>query len=269
MPGMQYEDKETSLLPGESVLLYSDGLVEAHNTERDMFSFPRLIALLGAYNTEETAIEYLRAELAAFTGEDWEQEDDITLVTLQRAPGPNISATLIGNAQEVIDHDSGDDSRENSIGDDAEHWRLLEEWSVPSEMGNERLAMSYIKDRVDAFHLPKKRMEQLQTAVAEATMNAMEHGNHYDPDVPVKLQLLSAEDALAVRIIDKGGNQVPQDTVLPDIEAKLAELQSPRGWGLFLIQNMVDEMRIFNDEHAHTIELILHLEGGNHASKNA
>ncbi|MDQ3646075.1 MAG: hypothetical protein M3345_03970, partial [Actinomycetota bacterium] len=47
----------------------------------------------------------------------------------------------------------------------------------------------------------------------------------------------------------------------PDIEAKLAGLQSPRGWGLFLIKNMVDDMRVWSDELTHTVELVLHLKG--------
>jgi anti-sigma regulatory factor (Ser/Thr protein kinase) len=126
-------------------------------------------------------------------------------------------------------------------------------------------------EAVKTFNLPERRLEQLKTAVAEATMNAMEHGNHYDPEIPVTLQVLSSESALAVRVSDKGsGNRsIEQEYEVPDIEAKLAELQSPRGWGLFLIQNMVDEMHILSDEQAHTIELILYLEGGSYAQKNA
>jgi sigma-B regulation protein RsbU (phosphoserine phosphatase) len=70
---------------GESVLFYSDGLVEAHDTRRDMFGFPRLQGLVGAHRSGGSAlISFLLAELARFTGEGWEQEDDITLVTLDR-----------------------------------------------------------------------------------------------------------------------------------------------------------------------------------------
>ena len=66
-----------------------------------------------------------------------------------------------------------------------------------------------------------------------------------------------------MRISDKGGTRLlVNDAELPDIEAKLAELQSPRGWGLFLIKNMVDDMRITSDATHHTVELMLYLEGG-------
>jgi serine phosphatase RsbU (regulator of sigma subunit)/predicted ester cyclase len=83
MPASSYEEKEIALDAGESILFYSDGLVEAHDPEGQMFSFPRLRALV-AEHTEEGALgEYLLEELYSFVGEGWEQEDDITLITLQ------------------------------------------------------------------------------------------------------------------------------------------------------------------------------------------
>jgi serine phosphatase RsbU (regulator of sigma subunit)/predicted ester cyclase len=83
MPASSYEEKEMVLDVGESVLFYSDGLVEAHDPDGQMFSFPRLRALV-AEHTEEGALgEYLLEELYSFVGEDWEQEDDITLITLR------------------------------------------------------------------------------------------------------------------------------------------------------------------------------------------
>ena len=82
MPASSYEEKEIVLDAGESILFYSDGLVEAHDPEGQMFSFPRLRALV-AKHTEEGALgEYLLEELYSFVGEGWEQEDDITLITL-------------------------------------------------------------------------------------------------------------------------------------------------------------------------------------------
>jgi serine phosphatase RsbU (regulator of sigma subunit) len=86
MPGMSYEEKEMVLNTGEGVLFYSDGLVEAHNPEGEMFGFPRLRALVAQHAEEEKALrDFLMKELQSFTGEEWEQEDDITLVTLQRS----------------------------------------------------------------------------------------------------------------------------------------------------------------------------------------
>jgi serine phosphatase RsbU (regulator of sigma subunit) len=86
MPGMSYEEKETILHSGEAALLYSDGLVEAHDPEREMFGFPRLKALVAKHGDEEEALgDLLMEELHSFVGEGWEQEDDITLLTLRRS----------------------------------------------------------------------------------------------------------------------------------------------------------------------------------------
>src|ERR687894_105323 len=86
LPGMSYEEKEIVLEKGDSVLFYSDGLVEAHDPQRDMFGFPRLQGLVGAHRSDGPAmVNFLLSELARFTGEEWEQEDDITLVTLDRS----------------------------------------------------------------------------------------------------------------------------------------------------------------------------------------
>ena len=86
MPGMVYEQKEMVLDAGEAALLYSDGLVEAHDPEGEMFGFPRLQELLAEYGDEERSLEQaLLGELYSFVGEGWEQEDDITLLTLRRS----------------------------------------------------------------------------------------------------------------------------------------------------------------------------------------
>jgi serine phosphatase RsbU (regulator of sigma subunit) len=84
MPGMGYEEKEIILGAGDRALFYSDGLVEAHNPEGEMFGFPRLQALVAMHAEGEPLVDFLMEELYSFTGEGWEQEDDITLVTLHR-----------------------------------------------------------------------------------------------------------------------------------------------------------------------------------------
>jgi steroid delta-isomerase-like uncharacterized protein len=82
---MDYEEKEASLREGDSILFYSDGLVEAHDPKREMFGFPRLRRLVAAHDEERSLVDFLMEELYFFTGEGWEQEDDITLVSLRRS----------------------------------------------------------------------------------------------------------------------------------------------------------------------------------------
>jgi len=89
MPGMSYEEKEITLRAGDSALFYSDGIVEAHDPIGQMFGFPRLRDLVAQHGGGRSLGEILMGELYSFTGEGWEQEDDITLLTLGRARTPS------------------------------------------------------------------------------------------------------------------------------------------------------------------------------------
>src|SRR5438876_2459922 len=262
MPGMKYEEKETRLAHGENILFYSDGIVEAHNHDRGMYGFPRLMKLVGEYDEDSSLKDVVLEDLAEFTGPGWEQEDDITMVTLQRSKGYGVSEIATRSVSPAEEGNS-------SNGTD---WQTLAELTVPSQPGNERIAMEQVTEAVEGLHLPGRRLDQLKTAVAEATMNAMEHGNHYLPDRPVYIKVLASQAALSVRITDHGGTRIlPSESGIevPDIEAKLAELQTPRGWGLFLIKHMVDEMNISSDASHHTVELIMYLKGEDNASEKS
>jgi anti-sigma regulatory factor (Ser/Thr protein kinase) len=202
-----------------------------------MFGFPRLKDAVATYPGGGELIDRVLGDVAAHTGPDAEQEDDITMVTLARAAAPAAHATGPGPRQ-------------------------LAEFEVPSEEGNERLALAQVSGIVTPLGLSDADLRRLETAVAEATMNAMEHGNHYDPDKTVTVRVVAEPDRVCVRITDHGGAPADRETEVPDIEAKLAGLQRPRGWGLFLIKNMVDEAHEYSDGHLHTLELVMHLGEG-------
>jgi anti-sigma regulatory factor (Ser/Thr protein kinase) len=195
-----------------------------------MFGTPRVRERLAAGAVADELISDLLADLDRFTGSEAEQEDDITLVALARA----------GEAPALVP---------------------VLEFSVPSAEGNEREAMARVAEAAVAAGVDESRLERLKTAVAEATMNAMEHGNRYDPDLPVEITVARSDSVLSVRITDHGGSREIPRAETPDIEAKLAGDQAPRGWGLFLIENMVDEVRADGDGDRHTLELITHLKG--------
>lgn len=241
MSDMEYEEVQCDINPGESLLLFSDGLVESHNPDGEMFGFPRLKQVMAESSNEQGLIELLTTQLEAFTGPDWEQEDDVTFVVIERSA--------------VVEGSSPSDNGKTG-------WRTLATFNIPSQQGNERQAMEQVAEVVNDMEWMNSRLEQLKTAVAEATMNAMEHGNKYQADIPVKIQVRANDKSISVMITDRGGQDatIPEETS-PDLEAKLAGQQSPRGWGLFLIENMVDEMKIHNQADHHTIELIMNFEG--------
>jgi hypothetical protein len=179
MPNMRYEEYELTLAPGDGILFYSDGLVEAHNAKREMFGFPRLEAFIAAYSGSigPALIDALLADLTAFIGAEAQQEDDITLVTLQRAADPVLLLAPLAE---------GEGANGAACQD---QWQTLTTWNVPSGPGNERLVMESVAQIARRLNLPERRLERLKTAVAEAAMNAMEHGNKYRVDLPVAIEV--------------------------------------------------------------------------------
>jgi serine phosphatase RsbU (regulator of sigma subunit)/anti-sigma regulatory factor (Ser/Thr protein kinase) len=256
MPDMNYEESEADLAVGDSILLYSDGIVEAHNQQRQMFSFDRLRNIIQVHPGGATLVEFLLTELADFTGDDWEQEDDVTFVTLER--NQIDQRIMLGSSR--LDFPIEDEYEED------EEWKILVEFQLPSQAGMEREAMDRVAEAVSGLNIPKEKLNRLLTAVAEATMNAIEHGNHFDPDIPVHILVQLREGTLCVRIKDEGGGIIVPEQEDPNIEAKLIGEQSPRGWGLFLIKNMVDQVEIISDDKHHTIVLYSNVEGGQDAS---
>ncbi len=245
MPNMEYEVKQTLLAPGDTVFLYSDGLVEAHSETREMFGMKRLQSLIAEHPGGEALINYLRDALFTFTGPQWEQEDDVTYVVFQREAA----------------HQPPNNGTEDRM------WNLLDEFEVASEPGNERDAMERAAQAISNLNLPSARIERLKTAVAETTMNAMEHGNKYQPDKPVKIRVAANDAEILISVTDQGGNQPINETPAPDLDAKLEGLQSARGWGLFLVKAMVDDMHITTANGEHTVELVIKLEGAKHANQ--
>ena len=144
--------------------------------------------------------------------------------------------------------------------------RRLDSFELPSEPGNERLALTRVADSVQGLGLSDSRLEKLKTAVAEATMNAIEHGNGNRAEIPVEVEVTQDGDDIVVAISDQGGDAAGQagPAEEPDLLQKLDGAQSPRGWGLFLIRNMVDAMDVTTDGQRHTIWLTMHTGGVAH-----
>jgi len=148
--------------------------------------------------------------------------------------------------------------------------RRLDAFALASEPGNERLAISRVAEIASSAGISAERLERLKTAVAEATMNAIEHGNKNHAEIPVDVEVIQFGDEITVAISDQGGAPPPDsapDAEEPDLVKKLAGAQRPRGWGLFLIRNMVDAMEVTTDGQRHTVWLTMRTgapEGAEH-----
>lgn len=222
MPGSVYDEHETVIEPGDIVLLYSDGITEQHDASGEMFGFERTAALVAASGSGDDLIDRSVEALGVFST-DVEQEDDITLVALHRGRSGGYQDTL--------------------------------SFSVPSEPGNERDVMDRVAAVVESGLSPA-RLDALKTAVSETAMNAIEHGNRGDATLDVSVLVRRSAEAITVEVGDYGrGRQ--RDPDIPDLDLKLAGLQTPRGWGLFLIEQLVDRIEEFTDGERHVVRLVM------------
>ncbi len=111
---------------------------------------------------------------------------------------------------------------------------------LPSRLGFEKVAMSTAAAVAKLMGFREDRIEDLKTAVAEACINAIEHGNRLNEKLSVGVVLSAGEDALEVKVIDDGKGMTTQPAK-PDIDRKMHGEEDPRGMGMFLIQALVDE----------------------------
>lgn len=242
MQEMKYETVTHRFKAGEVMVLTSDGITEAHGPDGEMYGFERLAARVEDSGQDPDVVSAVIEDLERYCGPGAEQEDDITLVVLHHTATARDSARAFAEA--------ANDAIET-----------LDAFSVASEPGNERTAMDRVAATVAALGLDPRQLDRLKTAVSEAVMNAIEHGNRADPGLTVDVAVLAGPTSVTVRVTDQGGEQITE-TPVPDLEAKLAGDQSPRGWGLFLIGHMVDDFRDTANGRNHTLELVFNQEGG-------
>ena len=115
------------------------------------------------------------------------------------------------------------------------------EIQLPSRLGSEKVAMSTAADVARKMGFGEDRIEDLKTAIAEACINAMEHGNKFDEALSVGVILSMGSDSLEVKVVDTGTGP-PIHIDAPDIDKKMHEQEQARGMGMFLIEALVDEV---------------------------
>ena len=117
--------------------------------------------------------------------------------------------------------------------------------TIPSQTGFEKMAMSVVEYLARDIGLSQKKVARLKTALGEACMNAMEHGNRFNENLDVTIRFMLHRSKLEVTVQDSGvGGYISLPTDDPDLEAKVSGQASTRGWGIFLIKNLVDEFEI-------------------------
>ena len=136
------------------------------------------------------------------------------------------------------------------------------ELKIPSESGFEKVAMNTAGDCARMMGMSDERVEDVRTAVSEACINAMEHGNANDVSTKVYVAVTINDDRLEIDVVDEGRSGPPPDEVeVPDMEAQMAGLAPPGGMGLFVIKALVDEADFVEPEAGHGTQfrMVIHL----------
>lgn len=139
---------------------------------------------------------------------------------------------------------------------------------LPSVLGFEKVAMGTAASVARLMGFSDDRVEDLKTAIAEACINAMEHGNRFNENLRVAVTLTLSDDALEVRVADKGMGMSRPVTV-PDIDKKMLGDEPPRGLGMFLIQSLVDEVEwvVGGPDGGSYVRLVIRLRAGDSREK--
>jgi anti-sigma regulatory factor (Ser/Thr protein kinase) len=233
LPGKTYQEGNLHLLPGQSILCFSDGIIESHDHHGQMFGTVGVMNVVANQSDGSQLLGDLLRSQRSFSADSDEPEDDLTVISIHRMTPAEI-------AHPSVHH----------------HARL----SIPSLPETERVAADRILAEIAHVPLGVRQRERLHTAIAESFMNAAEYGNQFRSDLDVEIEILATDDSVTIRISDHGlCGPLPEQSE-PDLNAKLAGEQSPRGWGLLLIREMVDSSELIQTDSGLTVSLTVNLD---------
>jgi serine/threonine-protein kinase RsbW len=130
---------------------------------------------------------------------------------------------------------------------------------IPSILGYEKVAMDCAASVAKTMGFPADRIEDLKTAISEACTNAIEHGNSMNADLRVGVHFAMEDSKLQVDVQDEGKGVGRVES--PRIEDKIEGDDKSRGWGVFLIKGLMDEVTFESDSDGrHVVRMVIHLK---------
>ena len=256
---MEYAEKSLTFDQGSLMVMFTDGVLEAQNSRGEFFGFDRIEDLLANLPDDVTAEEVVDAifgALEAHLGDEPPQDDTTILVlrALEQVSMPSASPQN-GGARVIGDPGSepGDALQLNEFDgqmmvDGLSAPALVSTFAegtgrknielfLPSTLGFEKIARGTVEALAREMGFTLDRVEDLKTAVAEACMNAIEHGNEMDESQSVSVLMSASARGIEVRVTDRGMNALSHELPEPGVG-------DMRGWGLFFIKNLVDVFEV-------------------------
>lgn len=280
-----YSQRTVKLPAGSMMVLFSDGIIEAQDPRGEFFGFERLEALLetmppevDVYTARDRILTAVKRHLA---GQD--AQDDVTIMvmrTTEVAVGALPTTNGAAPAVATIDGDVSTltiaaetttitavaqqlSASQPLIDEDYVMPRENVEIFIPSILGFEKVARSAAEALAKQMGFPEEKIEDVKTAVAEAVMNAIEHGNLEDKATSVTVMFSASDEHLEIRVQDRGRQIVPNPLPPPGRE------DSARGWGLFFMQNLMDEFEVSRSPEGNEIRMTIFLNGGENEDSEA
>lgn len=229
LPGSSYDVVELDVPTDGMLVVVSDGVAEAHAPDGAMYGFDRVRRVVGETHDPTSAVV---TDVDDFTA--GAQEDDITIVVLRRSASAAQAAVAFGGP--------------------------VLAFRIPSEEGVERPAMERVSEAARALGMTEAKARKLGTAVAEAIMNAAEHGHRFEAKRPIDVRLYDRGESVLVEVVDDGPWE-RAELPTPDIQAKVAGEQPTRGWGRFLIAKLADGVEDTVVEGRHVLGIRMRKEG--------
>lgn len=257
---VNYTTKVLKMRAGALMVLFSDGIIEAENWRGEFFGFERLEFLLNSMPPDISAEDALNRILDAVQQHigDRDPADDMTVMVLrtlavEKPTEPQPESEDLPSIVDMVR--SRRTERPVSVKTTEEFLMPREnvELFLPSILGFEKVARSAAEAIAKKMGFSDDRIDDLKTAVAEACMNAIEHGNLEDKATSVTVLLSSSSDHLEVRVVDRGRQQIPDPLPPP------GNSDSARGWGLFFIQSLMDEVEIVRSPEGNVVRMTIFL----------
>jgi serine phosphatase RsbU (regulator of sigma subunit)/anti-sigma regulatory factor (Ser/Thr protein kinase) len=226
-----YGRHQIKLQPDDLLVFYTDGIVDMMNDAHEPYSFERFRTAVQRHAPRASLADMpnlLIAEAERFAGAK-NRLDDLTLV-VAKFEGVSETRQLPATA----DSEALSDLRGTAAGEI--------HLTIPSQCGYEKLAMDTAGALAEWAGFPPSRIADLRTAVSEACLNAIEHGNRMHETANVEVVLKPAAQGLTVQIFDVGSGFAKDAKPSPDLAKKISGEEAPRGIGLFLIEQLVDEV---------------------------
>ena len=272
-----YSHRVVKLPSGSMMVLFSDGIIEAQDSRGEFFGFERLEALLetlspdiDVYDARDRILTAVKRHLG-----NQDPQDDMTVMVLRTTDteheaeiaidGAAPPAEAVSEPEVIKDNTStaiepvvpvvsiATQVTSNQELTDEEYIMPREnvEIFIPSILGFEKVARSAAEALARQMGLEAEKIEDVKTAVAEAVMNAIEHGNLEDKATSVTVMFSASDDHLEIRVQDRGRQIVPNPLPVP------GSGDSSRGWGIFFMQSLMDEFEISRSPEGNEIRMTI------------